>query len=108
MPITIDKIDVHLDFHIYDVIDFDLLLGYPSQPKLLASHGSPDEKLREIASVTAISFLENTMVKFHPEQNLLEQMTHISLFVSSEPIFFDVAKSASFEEYDSKEIYHLS
>ena len=27
VPIIIDKIEVHLDFHIYDIIDFDLLLG---------------------------------------------------------------------------------
>jgi hypothetical protein len=29
VPITIGKIDVRSDFHIYNVIDFDLLLGYP-------------------------------------------------------------------------------
>jgi hypothetical protein len=29
VPITIDKIKVRLDFHIYNVIDFDLPLGYP-------------------------------------------------------------------------------
>jgi hypothetical protein len=29
VPITIEKIEVRLDFHIYYVINFDLLLGYP-------------------------------------------------------------------------------
>ena len=29
VPIIIDKIEVRLDFHVYDTIDFDLLLGYP-------------------------------------------------------------------------------
>ena len=29
VPITIDKLEVHLDFYIYDILDFDLLLGYP-------------------------------------------------------------------------------
>jgi hypothetical protein len=29
VPITIDNIEVHLDFYIYDILDFDLLLGYP-------------------------------------------------------------------------------
>ena len=29
VPIIIDKIEVRLDFHIYDNIDFDLLQGYP-------------------------------------------------------------------------------
>ena len=39
MPITIDKIEVHLDFYIYNILDFDLLLGLPLE-KLLASHGN--------------------------------------------------------------------
>ena len=52
VPITIDKIEVHLDFYIYDILAFDLPLGYP-QEKLLASHGSLDEMLRENASATA-------------------------------------------------------
>jgi hypothetical protein len=34
-------------------------------------------------------------------------MMHISPFVSSEPILFEVAKSATPEEYDSEEILHL-
>ena len=29
VPIIIDKIEVHLDFYIYDILDFDLLLGLP-------------------------------------------------------------------------------
>ena len=27
VPITIDKIEVHLDFDVYDILNFDLLLG---------------------------------------------------------------------------------
>ena len=66
IPITIDKIGVRLDFHIYDVIDFDLLLGYPLE-KLLASHGSLDEKLRETSSATTTPHLENLLAKPLPE-----------------------------------------
>ena len=29
VPIIIDKIEVFLDFHFFDILDFDLLLGYP-------------------------------------------------------------------------------
>ena len=58
VPIIIDKIEVRLDFHVYDIIDFDLLLGLPLE-KLLASHGSLDEKLRETGSATATRHLEN-------------------------------------------------
>jgi hypothetical protein len=41
MPITIEKIEVRLDFHVYNVIDFDLLLGYPLE-KLLRKNVSCD------------------------------------------------------------------
>ena len=66
MPITVDKIEVHLDFYIYDILDFDLLLGLPLE-KLLASHGSLDEKLRETGSATATHHLENFLAKPLPE-----------------------------------------
>ena len=54
VPITIDKIEMRLDFYIYDILNFDHLLGLPLE-KLLASHGSLDEMLRENASATAAS-----------------------------------------------------
>ena len=73
MPITVDKIQVHLDFYIYGILNFDLLLGYPLE-KLLASHGSLDEMLRENTSATVASCFENPMAKHFPEQNLLEEM----------------------------------
>jgi hypothetical protein len=41
VPITIDKIEVRLDFLIYDVINFDLHLGYPLEKLLDASHLGP-------------------------------------------------------------------
>ena len=34
VPITVDKIEMHLDFYIYDILDFDLLLGYPIEISL--------------------------------------------------------------------------
>src|SRR6185437_15921183 len=58
VPITIDKIEMHLDFYIYDILDFDLILGLPLE-KLLASHGSLDEKLKETGSAIATPCLEN-------------------------------------------------
>ena len=59
MPLIIDKIEVNLDFHIFDILDFDLLLGSPFE-KLLTSQGSLDKKLRKTASAT-VSCLENSM-----------------------------------------------
>ena len=104
MRITVDKIEVHLDFYIYNILDFYLLLGYPLE-KLLASHGSLDEMLRENASATTAPCLENSMAKHFPEQNLLEEMVHTSLFVSSNPVLLGVLES--YEEYDSEDSLHF-
>ena len=49
----IDKIEVNLDFHIFDILDFDLLLGFPLE-KHIASQGSLDVTLRKTASATAM------------------------------------------------------
>jgi hypothetical protein len=107
VPLTIDKIKVNLDFHIVDILDFDLLLGYPLEKLLDASQGSLDEKLREITSTTATSRLENPLVKPNPEQNLLEKVMYGSPFISSELVLFKAAKPTTCEEYDSEEILHL-
>jgi hypothetical protein len=29
MPFTIDEIEVHMDFHIFAILEFELLIGYP-------------------------------------------------------------------------------
>ena len=100
MPITIDKIEMHLDFYIYDILDFDLILGLPLE-KLMASHGSLDEKLRKIASATTTSCSENLLAKPLSEQNPLKEMTHTSPFISSEPVLLGVLESS--EEYDSED-----
>ena len=95
---TIDKIEVHLDFYIYDILDFDLLLGLPLE-KLLASYGSLDEKLRETVSTTTTSCSEKSMAEHLPEQNTVEEMMHTSPFISSEPVLLEVLESS--EEYNS-------
>ena len=54
MPIKINETKVHLDFHIYAILDFDLLIGYPLE-KLFQekpSHGSLSEEFGKITSTT--------------------------------------------------------
>jgi hypothetical protein len=75
VPPRIDKIEVNLDFHIFDILDSDLLLGYPLEKLLDASQGSPDEKFREAASATSTTCLENAMAKPLPKQSPLEKMS---------------------------------
>jgi hypothetical protein len=47
------------------------------------------------------------MAKPLPKKNLLEKMMHVSPFVSSEPVLFEVTESATLEEYDSEETLYL-
>ena len=105
MPLIIDEIEVNLDFHIFDILNFDLLLGSPFE-KLLTSQGSLDKKLRKTAYAT-ISCLENSMAKHFPEPNPLKEMMHESPFIPSESILSEVAKSATSEEHDSEVTLHF-
>jgi len=105
VPLIIDKFEVNLDFHIFNILYFDLLLGSPLE-KLLTSQGSLDKKLRKIASAT-VSCLENSMAKQFPKSNPLKEMIHESPFIPSESILSEVAKSAASEEHDSEVTLHF-
>ena len=94
--LIIDKIEVNLDFHIFDILDFDLLLGSPLE-KLLTSQESLDKKLRKTSSATSTFCLENYMAKHFTEPNLLKEMMHESPFIPSKSILSEVAKSAASE-----------
>ena len=91
-------------FYIYDILDFDLLLGILLE-KLLATHGSLDYKLRETGSATATPHLKNLLAKPLPEQNPLKETMHTSPFVSSDPVLLEDVESS--EEYDSKDGLHF-
>jgi len=106
--LTLHKIEVHLDFHIFDILDLDLFLDYPLESFLTSHQGSLDDLYIETASATATSCLENLMAKFLPVQNPLEEMMHISPFVSYEPILFEVAKFSTSEEYVLEDTLHFS
>ena len=76
VPITIDKIEVNLDFHIFDVLDFDLLIGYPPDNLHHTPLGSLFEKLGKMTSATPC--LENPSAKPFPKKNPLEMMVQTS------------------------------
>ena len=64
VPIQINKTEVHLDFHIFAILDLDLLLGYPFE-KLFQekmSQGSLSQKLGKTAFATPISYSESPIV----------------------------------------------
>jgi hypothetical protein len=107
VPLLVDKIKVNLDFHIFDVLDLDLLLGSPVEKLLDASQGSLDEKLREVAFATTPLFPETSMVKLLPKKNPLEEMMYVSLFALSEPILIEVVEFSTPQGYDSEDPLHL-
>ena len=80
VPIKINETEVHLDFHIFAILDFELLIGYPFE-KLFQkkpTHGSLGEECGKTASAT----LENPMVEHYPNHNLSKEVKFISLFIS--------------------------
>jgi hypothetical protein len=107
IPILVDKIKVNLDFHNFDVLDLDLLLGSPVEKFLDASRGSLDENHREAASATTPLFSETSMAKPLPKQNPLQEMRHVSPLTSFEPVVIEVVEFSTPQEYDSKDPLHL-
>ena len=106
VPLIIDKIEINLDFHIFDILDFDLLLGFPLET-FLASQGNLDVTLRKTASATATSCLENSMAKHFPEPNPVKEMMHESPFIPYESILSEVAKSVASEKHYLKVSLHF-
>jgi hypothetical protein len=84
VSVIIDKTVVHLDFHIYVILEFNLLIGQPCEKlfKEKSFHEGLDEKLRTTTSATPIPCLEILMAKHNPNHNPIEEPKFISPFVS--------------------------
>ena len=84
MPVIIDTIKVFIDFHIFAILEFDLLIGYPLDKlfKEKPSHGSLDEKFGKTTSTIPIFYLEISMAKHYPNQDQFKEVKFISPFVS--------------------------
>jgi len=52
MPIIIDVTEVHLDFHVFTILEVDLLVGYPFEKILQKELGSLNEEFGKTASAT--------------------------------------------------------
>ena len=84
VPIIIDEIEVFIDFHIYAILEFELLIGHPLD-KLFQekpSHGGLNEKLGTTASTIPIPCPKSPKVKPQPNHNPFEEVKFISPFVS--------------------------
>ena len=84
MPVVIDKIEVSIDFHIYAILEFDILIGYPLENLIeeKPSHGGLDEKLGTTASATPTPCPKSPKAKQQPNHNPFEEVKFMSPFVS--------------------------
>jgi len=83
VPVKIDKIEVKLDFHIYPIHDFEILIGYPLEMlHEKSSQGSLKHKFGETAFATLISCLENPMVEHYLNHDCFKEMMLVSPFIS--------------------------
>jgi hypothetical protein len=83
VPVTIDKIEVKLDFHIYPIIDFELLIGYPLENHLQekSSQGSLNHDSRKTSFTTPISCPAIPMAEHHLDHNSQEEVMFVSPFI---------------------------
>ena len=77
VPIKIDKIKVSIDFHIYAILEFDILIGYPFEKFLQKEPRSLNKEFGKTASATHSDIL---MAKQHPNHDQFEEVKFISPF----------------------------
>ena len=65
VPVILGKIKVFIDFHIYAILEFDILIGYPLENLIQEkpSHGGFDEKLGTTTFTTPIPCPESPKAK---------------------------------------------
>jgi hypothetical protein len=82
VPIIINGTEVHLDFHIYAILDFDLLIGCPSEMFFhkKPTHGSLNEEFGKTAFAT---HLDIPKAEHHPNNDPFEEVKFITPFIPS-------------------------
>jgi hypothetical protein len=95
----------YLDFHIFDVLGFDVLLGSPMKKLLDISLGSLDHKVREFASTASITGSGPLLVKPLPNQDPLKKMMHVSLFASPELVLIEVVDFSTLRRLTRKILF---
>jgi len=80
MPIEIDRTVVHLDFHIFAILEFDLFIGFPFEKIIQEKrlNGALIKKLGKIASAAPIPCLKSPKAKQHFTHNPFEEVKFIS------------------------------
>ena len=84
VPVNIDKIKVRLDFYVYPIVDFELLIGFPLENLLqeTSTQGSLSYDSGQTTLTTPVSCPEIPMVEHHDDHNLFEEMMLASPLIS--------------------------
>jgi hypothetical protein len=79
VPIIINETKVHLDFHIYAILDFDLLIGCPSEMLFheKPTHGSLNE---EFGKTAFVAHLDIPKAEHHPNNDPFEEVKFVTPF----------------------------
>jgi hypothetical protein len=80
-PVKIDENEVHLDFHIYAILEFELLIGHPLNNLFQEKpfHRSLSE---ELGKITSAIHLDIPMAEHHSNHDQFEEVKFASPFVA--------------------------
>ena len=83
VPVKIDKIEIRLDFNVYSIFDFDLLIGSPLENLLheKSQQGRLCYETGKTALTSPISCLEIPMTEHRDDHNLFEEIMLTSPFL---------------------------
>ena len=81
IPIVVDKIKVHLDFHIFAILDFDLLLGFHLESLCLVStsQASLNQTPRKTSDPSPASLPSEPLVDPSPKHTLLDETFFVDM-----------------------------
>jgi hypothetical protein len=103
VPVVINKIKIFIDFHIYTILEFDILIGYPLENLIQekSSHKELDEKFGKTASAIPNLHSAIQMPKHNPNHNLVKEVKFISPF-TSHPCEAELPSSLKRSRFSSK------
>ena len=104
------NVDVILDFHVFDVQDFDLMIRHPIEKLLMdaPTQGKLDVRLGKETFSVQISRATNSMAEPSPESELIMEVTGILPFDSLESLLEKDAEKFIKEEDEPTEPIDIS
>ena len=97
MSIRDEDVEIILDFHMFDVQDFDLLIGHPIEKFLTnaSTQGTPEVHPGKETSFVQIAIATNTMIEPSLDSEPIEEVKGIILVDSPESLLEKGAEKSS-------------